>query len=138
MGTPIDPTGEYGNDCPTCTPSLFPVGETPQFITATITGDWTACPGESLPSDIWVLEQMEFFPCHWTLTASGILCRLFLSDPQSSFFIRPDIAPPHPYYFNSTAGVCATHFINALTLLHCGLGNLGYGGVCDITWLGGP
>ena len=68
MGTPIvTPEPPYGTDCPICTPTLFPAGETPEFVYVYISGI-TDC-GRSHHSppngETFRCTQVPGSPCVW-------------------------------------------------------------------------
>lgn len=134
MGILVPTPPVYGADCAFCTPDPFLPDETPEFVTATISGDWTACPLGYLPDDVWVLKQSLFAPCTWELTSGPVYCLWTNGIAVSYFFIYEWEPFGHPKFFSAQGLNCATHYESVLTEVHCGQGDLAFGGVCDITW----
>jgi len=75
MGTPWDPDDppyEFSeNDCPTCTPDLWPEGKTAKYVVATFTGI-VKCPQDPCPicpdppnGQPFICEQDTINPCRW-------------------------------------------------------------------------
>lgn len=87
MGTKLPcPPVESGNDCPLCTPTRWPSGETPKFIFATFTNIIDCGKSRFTPPNgqVFRLEQNPFSVCNWR----------WLGDTWHVFWDAKLIAPP--------------------------------------------
>jgi len=114
MGDPVDPIIIYGDDCGTCTPSVWEPGHTPFYLSCTLAGI-VKCPGYPLlPAPLngtFIMHQISncawnFSTDSWALNyeAGPVISRLYL---MYTFL----------YYFAATGGACGYEFTNLCTCL---------------------
>lgn len=133
MGTPVIEPPEYGDDCPACTPSLFPIGETPRFVFMTVSGIIT-CPGAPYPAPNgeWVLEQWIGNPCHWSLVSGPYNLGWWMVPTMNSTGCQLTGGPSNYFLYFGTP-VCQTVLANQY-LACTGAPRGGKLGTVTITW----
>ncbi len=130
MGTPQPcPPIEYGQDCPSCTPHRWPVGENPKFVYAMFT-DVINCGVSDFPApngEVFQLEQNignicnwqhigDIWHVFWDAKQAGVpLSRLRLFDKDGfQFFSDLSLACPFEYWmYRNDVAACGGMFAGA-------------------------
>jgi hypothetical protein len=127
----------FGDNCSTCDPSLWATGQTPQIVTATISGI-TECGGQCAASyidfnDTFYLTQSGASACWWFYTSGDTVMRWTVDrgapTTDSMFHIwTDDGAGDVDWYFTDVIGsTCQTSFTNALVVGNCCAGDFAHG-----------
>lgn len=140
MGIVIKPPPiHYGTNCPACTPTLWPPGETPMYMFVYASGI-SDCGRSARPVPnglTFLLQQNPLSPCHWRYQGPRYSVDFFpnLQIPANS---RLTIVDDLGWFFFTGIGVqCAPEiirFVNAQAA--CILMYAGAGGFCMVDWSG--
>lgn len=115
MGSPVPTIPVIGGTCAICDGALWPLGQTPHYLRATVQGI-QQCPGAPYPppSGIFILEQQDPAFCIWSLVAPPYFPKYRVWPDRTCFHIWDTATQSFLWFGSANQGCSYAGYTNLL------------------------